>query len=46
MVNCGGAWSAAVADMVGLKIPLVPLKHAYITTERMEVWNSRRRKRK
>ncbi len=37
VVNCAGAWSCSVAEMAGLAIPLVAMKHAYVTTERMEV---------
>ncbi len=37
VVNCAGAWSCSVAEMAGLTIPLVAMKHAYVTTERMEV---------
>ncbi len=37
VVNCAGAWSCSVAEMAGLNIPLVAMKHAYVTTERMEV---------
>ncbi|KAG7197764.1 hypothetical protein KM043_001583 [Ampulex compressa] len=33
VLNACGAWSRNVAKMVGLDIPLVPMKHAYIVTE-------------
>ncbi len=37
VVNCAGAWGGKVAQMAGVEIPLVAMKHAYITTERIEV---------
>jgi len=37
ILNAAGAWSGTVARMVGLEIPLVPMKHAYIVTEPMNV---------
>ena len=36
VVNCAGAWSGYVAEMVGLRIPLVAMRHAYVTTDRIE----------
>ena len=36
VVNCTGAWANQVTGMVGLKIPLVAMKHAYVTTDRIE----------
>lgn len=37
VLNAAGAWSGTIARMVGLDIPLIPMKHAYIVTEPMEV---------
>lgn len=37
VLNAAGAWSGAIARMLGLDIPLVPMKHAYIVTEQMDV---------
>ncbi|XP_014477949.1 PREDICTED: sarcosine dehydrogenase, mitochondrial isoform X2 [Dinoponera quadriceps] len=37
ILNAAGAWSGNLARMVGLNIPLVPMKHAYIVTEPMNV---------
>ncbi|XP_011689604.1 PREDICTED: sarcosine dehydrogenase, mitochondrial [Wasmannia auropunctata] len=37
ILNAAGAWSGTIARMVGLDIPLVPMKHAYIVTEPMNV---------
>ena len=36
VVNCTGAWANHITKMVGLKIPLIPMKHAYVTTDRIE----------
>lgn len=36
-MNAAGAWSGTIARMVGLNIPLIPMKHAYIVTEPMDV---------
>ena len=36
VINCTGAWANQIAGMIGLKIPLVAMKHAYVTTERIE----------
>jgi sarcosine dehydrogenase len=36
VVNCSGAWGGNIAAMVGLKIPLIAMKHAYVTTDRIE----------
>ncbi|KDR18080.1 Sarcosine dehydrogenase, mitochondrial, partial [Zootermopsis nevadensis] len=33
IVNCCGVWSREVTAMVGLHLPLVPMKHAYVVTE-------------
>lgn len=37
VLNAAGAWSGTIARMVGLDIPLIPMKHAYIVTEPMNV---------
>lgn len=37
VLNAAGAWSGMIAQMVGLNIPLTPIKHAYIVTESMDV---------
>ena len=36
MVNCTGAWAGYIAGMVGLEIPLVAMRHAYVTTDRID----------
>lgn len=36
ILNASGAWSNDIAKMVGLSIPLIPIKHAYIVTEPIE----------
>lgn len=37
VLNAAGAWSGTIARMIGLDIPLSPMKHAYIVTEPMNV---------
>ncbi|KAK8776628.1 hypothetical protein V5799_030030 [Amblyomma americanum] len=36
LVNCTGAWAPAVGAMVGVPVPLVAMKHAYVVTNRIE----------
>lgn len=36
VINCTGAWANHITDMVGLKIPLRAMKHAYIVTESID----------
>jgi sarcosine dehydrogenase len=36
VINCTGAWSNEVANMVGINIPLRAMKHAMVITETME----------
>ena len=36
VVNCAGAWAGYIAEMVGLKIPLIAMRHAYVTTDRID----------
>jgi len=36
VVNCTGAWANYITGMVGLKIPLIGMHHAYVTTDRIE----------
>eukprot|EP00939_MAST-03C_sp_MAST-3C-sp1_P001494 g1494.t1 len=36
VVNCGGAWARKIADMAGVKCPLLAYKHAYVVTEEIE----------
>ena len=33
VLNAAGAWAGSVAKLVGLSVPLVPMKHAYIVSE-------------
>lgn len=33
IVNAAGAWSKYICQMLGLEIPLAPLKHSYVITE-------------
>lgn len=33
MVNAAGVWSKNIAELVGLDLPVVPMKHSYIVTE-------------
>lgn len=36
IINASGVWSKNIAKMIGLDIPLVPMKHAYIVTETID----------
>ena len=36
MVNCAGQWARQVGAMAGINVPLQPVKHQYIVTERVE----------
>ncbi|XP_022697260.1 sarcosine dehydrogenase, mitochondrial-like isoform X2 [Varroa jacobsoni] len=35
VVNCSGVWAPKIGAMVGAAVPLIPIKHAYITTEKI-----------
>ena len=36
VVNCAGQWARQVGAMAGVEVPLQPLRHQYIITERIE----------
>ncbi|MDH5529773.1 MAG: FAD-dependent oxidoreductase, partial [Paracoccaceae bacterium] len=36
VVNCAGQWARQVGAMVGINVPLQPVKHQYVVTERIE----------
>ena len=36
VVNCGGQWARQVGAMAGVSVPLQPVKHQYIITEKVE----------
>lgn len=36
VVNCGGQWARQVGAMAGVTVPLQPIKHQYIITEKIE----------
>ncbi|MEZ5777208.1 MAG: FAD-dependent oxidoreductase [Paracoccaceae bacterium] len=36
VVNCAGQWARQVGAMAGINVPLQPVKHQYVVTERME----------
>ncbi|RDD45364.1 Sarcosine dehydrogenase, mitochondrial [Trichoplax sp. H2] len=36
VVNCCGVWAPALGKLAGVTVPLVPMKHAYVVTERIE----------
>lgn len=40
VVIAGGPWSAALARLVGLDLPIVPVLHEYFVTEPMPGWHS------
>lgn len=33
VVNCGGVWAPRIGKLVGVKVPLLAFKHAYVMTE-------------
>ncbi|MBN8630043.1 MAG: FAD-dependent oxidoreductase [Rhodobacterales bacterium] len=35
VVNCGGMWARQIGAMVGVAVPLHPVKHQYIVTEKI-----------
>lgn len=36
IVNCGGLWAREVGHMAGLNLPVQPMEHHYLLTERIE----------
>ncbi|PWW02108.1 4-methylaminobutanoate oxidase (formaldehyde-forming) [Hoeflea marina] len=36
VVNCGGQWARQLGAMAGINVPLQPVKHQYIITDRIE----------
>ena len=36
VVNCGGLWAREVGQMVGLALPVQPMEHHYLLTERID----------
>lgn len=36
VVNCGGQWARQVGAMAGINVPLQPVKHQYVITEKIE----------
>lgn len=36
VVNCGGQWARQIGVMAGINVPLQPVKHQYIVTEKIE----------
>jgi sarcosine dehydrogenase len=36
VVNCGGQWARQIGAMAGVNVPLQPLKHQYIITEKID----------
>jgi 4-methylaminobutanoate oxidase (formaldehyde-forming) len=36
VVNCGGQWARQLGAMAGVSVPLQPVKHEYIITEKVE----------
>ena len=36
VVNCGGQWARQVGAMAGINVPLQPVKHQYIITEKID----------
>ena len=36
VVNCGGQWARQIGAMAGVSVPLQPVKHQYVITEKIE----------
>ncbi len=36
VVNCGGMWARQIGAMAGVTVPLQPVKHQYVITEKLE----------
>jgi sarcosine dehydrogenase len=36
VVNCGGMWARQIGAMAGVNVPLQPVKHQYVITEKMD----------
>jgi 4-methylaminobutanoate oxidase (formaldehyde-forming) len=36
VVNCGGMWAREIGAMAGINVPLQPVKHQYIITEKID----------
>ncbi|MEO5807042.1 FAD-dependent oxidoreductase [Devosia sp.] len=36
VVNCGGQWARQIGTMAGINVPLQPVKHQYIITEKID----------
>ena len=36
VVNCGGQWARQIGAKAGITVPLQPVKHQYIVTEKIE----------
>ncbi|MEP7452509.1 FAD-dependent oxidoreductase [Phyllobacterium sp. SB3] len=36
VINCAGQWARQVGEMAGINVPLQPVKHQYIITEKIE----------
>ena len=36
VVNCGGQWAREIGVMAGINVPLQPVKHQYIVTEKID----------
>jgi sarcosine dehydrogenase len=35
VVNCGGMWARQIGMMAGVTVPLQPVKHQYVMTEKI-----------
>ncbi len=36
VINCGGQWAREIGAMAGINVPLQPVKHQYIVTEKLD----------
>ncbi len=39
VINAAGPWAGVVAEMVGVKLPLVPVRHEYFISEQIPGWH-------
>ncbi|KAL1869330.1 hypothetical protein Daus18300_005542 [Diaporthe australafricana] len=42
VISCGGFWGVELGEMVGLKVPLVPLAHQYVKTSSVPALKDRK----
>jgi len=40
VIDAAGPWAATVARLVGIDLPIIPVRHSYFVTEPVEGWHS------